>query len=123
MKLAAKGEKAARIPVLAKDALAWATINGAKALMLDHKIGSLTPGKQADLLLLRGSDLNLFPVHDPVYAIEMAHAGNVDTVMIAGQVKKQAGKLLFDERVLRGKRDLLVESASRLMREAGYRAM
>lgn len=120
MKLAAKGEKAARIPVPAKDALAWATMGGAKALRLDHKIGSLTPGKQADLILLRGTDLNLFPVHDPVYAIEMAHAGNVDTVMIAGQVKKRGGRLLFDESVLRPKLDQLAASASRLMREAGY---
>ena len=120
MKLASEGKKAERTPVRARDALAWATLGGARALMLEKQIGSLTPGKKADLVLLRATDLNLYPVHDPVYVIEQAHAGNVDTVMIDGRVLKRAGRLLFDQG-LRRKQEALAESAQRLMREAQYR--
>jgi 5-methylthioadenosine/S-adenosylhomocysteine deaminase len=119
MKLASKGKKAERTPVRARDALAWATLGGARALMLEKQIGSLTPGKKADLILLRATDLNLYPVHDPVYAIEQAHAGNVDTVMIDGRILKRAGRLLFDQG-LRRKQEALAESAARLLREAQY---
>ncbi len=119
-KLAAKGEKAAKIPVLSRDALAWATLGGARALMLEKRIGSLTPGKKADLILLRATDLNLYPVHEPAYAIEQAHAGNVDTVMINGRIAKRGGRLLFEQALLRRKQEALAESAARLLREAGY---
>ncbi len=121
MKLAARGEKAVRIPVRARHALAWATRGGARALMMEDRIGSLAPGKKADLILLRATDLNLFPVHDPEYAIEQAHAGNVDTVMIDGVLRKQQGRLLFDAGLLARKQEALAASAARLMREAGYR--
>jgi cytosine/adenosine deaminase-related metal-dependent hydrolase len=120
MDLARAGKKAERMPVLARDALGWATIGGARALMLEKKIGSLTPGKQADLILLRATDLNLSPVHDPAYAIEQAHAGNVDTVMIGGKLRKQHGRMLLDPAWLRGKQAALAASAQRLLREAGH---
>jgi 5-methylthioadenosine/S-adenosylhomocysteine deaminase len=119
--LAKVGKKAERMPVLARDALAWATLGGARAMGLEKKVGSLTPGKQADLILLRATDLNLCPVHDATYVIEQAHAGNVDSVMIAGQFKKRGGKLLYDTALLRKKQAALADSGSRLMREAGYR--
>ena len=119
MGLAAKGQKAERIPVGARDALAWATLGGARALLLADQVGSLAPGKKADLILLRGGDLNLWPVHDPVFAIEQAHAGNVDTVMIDGVLKKQHGRLLLDSAWLRRKQQALAESAQRLLRAAG----
>ena len=63
------------------DALEWATIGGARALGMGREIGSLTPGKRADVILVRTNDMNLFPVNDPVQAIVL-HAGgaNVDTV-------------------------------------------
>jgi len=121
MKLAARGEKADRIPVAARDALAWATLGGARAMRLADRIGSLSPGKKADLILLRATDLNLFPVHDPVYAIEQAHAGNVDTVMIDGVLRKRDGRLLYDGALLRQKQSALADSGRRLMREADYR--
>ncbi|HEV3011630.1 MAG TPA: amidohydrolase family protein [Burkholderiales bacterium] len=120
MKLAARGEKAVKTPVRARDALAWSTLGGARAMGLEDRIGSLTPGKKADLILLRATDLNLHPVHDPTYAIEMAHAGNVDTVMIDGVLRKQHGKLLFDQALLRRKQEALAASAARLIGEARF---
>jgi cytosine/adenosine deaminase-related metal-dependent hydrolase len=53
-------------------------------------------GKQADLVLLRASDLNLVPMHDVVGCVVMqASPANIDSVMIAGRLVKQSGKLLF----------------------------
>jgi 5-methylthioadenosine/S-adenosylhomocysteine deaminase len=111
----------ARMPVRSREALQWATIGGARALRLEDRIGSLTPGKKADLVMLRATDLNLFPVHDPLFAIvEQAHAGNVDTVIIDGVVRKQGGRLVFPQDVLRQRRAELVESAARIMRDGNY---
>jgi 5-methylthioadenosine/S-adenosylhomocysteine deaminase len=90
------GQAPERISIPCREALAWATINGAKMIGLDHRIGSLAPGKQADIVILRADDLNLFPVVDPVHSVVL-HAGvaNVDTVLIAGRFVKRSGKLLY----------------------------
>jgi cytosine/adenosine deaminase-related metal-dependent hydrolase len=121
--LAARDEKPARIPVRSRDALAWATTGGAKALRREGQIGLLAPGAKADLILLRASDLNLWPVHDPVLAVvEQAHAGNVDTVLVDGVVRKRGGKLTYDAALLRQKQAQLAASAQRLMDEAKFDA-
>ncbi|MDQ6731318.1 MAG: amidohydrolase family protein [Actinomycetota bacterium] len=79
----------------AHDLLAFATIDGAVALGLQDTIGSIASGKQADLILLSGDDLNLVPTSDPEGALVAAgHAGNVDTVLVAGRVRKRDGKLI-----------------------------
>jgi 5-methylthioadenosine/S-adenosylhomocysteine deaminase len=80
----------------AAEVLQLATIGGARALGLADKIGSLQPGKQADLVMLRTTDINLLGgLHDPVGAIvTAAHPGNVDTVLVAGNAVKQRGRLL-----------------------------
>ena len=60
-----------------------------------HRIGSLAPGKQADLVLVRADMLNMQPVHDPVSSVVMqASLANIDSVMVAGQWKKRGGRLL-----------------------------
>lgn len=109
------------VPIRSREALAWATIGGAEALGLGHRIGTLTPKKQADIVLLRGTDLNLFPVHDPILSIvEQANAGNVDTVFIGGVVRKRGGRLAFPEDVRRRRMTELAASVERIMGEAGY---
>jgi 5-methylthioadenosine/S-adenosylhomocysteine deaminase len=76
-------------------ALEWATINGAEMMGMEHKIGALTAGKQADIILVRADDLNVRPVNDAVNAIVFyANASNVDSVYIAGEIKKKNGKLI-----------------------------
>src|SRR5882762_2876048 len=69
------------------DVLRLATLDGAAALGLDDRVGSLRPGKQADLVLLRASDVNLVGGHhDPIGTVVTgAHPGNVDAVLVAGQ--------------------------------------
>jgi cytosine/adenosine deaminase-related metal-dependent hydrolase len=77
------------------DALASGTINSAHAIWLGDSVGSLTPGKKADVILLRATDLNLAPLSDIVGGVvAAANSGNVDTVIVDGQVKKRGGKLV-----------------------------
>jgi cytosine/adenosine deaminase-related metal-dependent hydrolase len=110
------------IPVRSREALEWATVNGAKAFMLDGKIGTLTPGKKADVVMLRADDVNMAPVHDPIYSIvEIAGAGNVDTVIIDGEFRKKDGKLMVPADVLKKRLDELAASGERIMREGGYK--
>jgi cytosine/adenosine deaminase-related metal-dependent hydrolase len=81
----------------ASDAFRWATMDGARMVRLDHKIGSLTPGKAADVVVLKTD--HLAPVHDPHAAIVL-HAGprDVETVLIAGEFRKRDGRLLAANR-------------------------
>lgn len=77
------------------DVLTWATVDGAKANGLADKVGTLTPGKQADLIMLRTDRMNATPLNDPSTAVVAGmDTGNVDTVIIAGRVMKRHGELL-----------------------------
>jgi cytosine/adenosine deaminase-related metal-dependent hydrolase/ribose/xylose/arabinose/galactoside ABC-type transport system permease subunit len=83
-----------RTPVSTRDVMAYATVEGARANGLDHKVGTLTPGKQADIILLRTDRINVTPLNDPVTAVVAGmDTGNVDTVLIAGRVMKRGGQL------------------------------
>jgi 5-methylthioadenosine/S-adenosylhomocysteine deaminase len=78
-----------------RDVLRYATINGAKHLRLDHKVGSLTPGKEADILILDAEDINVAPLnHVPGAVVSLMDRGNVETVIVAGKVRKWKGRLL-----------------------------
>jgi 5-methylthioadenosine/S-adenosylhomocysteine deaminase len=81
----------------AREMLQAATIDGAYTAGLEDRTGSLTPGKQADIVIIEATSLNMVPVIDPVTAVVLsADVSNVDTVLVAGQVKKRDGKLLAD---------------------------
>ena len=89
------GRRPDKLSLTCRDALSWVTTNAAKVAGLDRRIGSLTPGKQADIVLLRAGDMNMVPMHDVVGCVVMqAGTANVDTVMIAGRLAKRGGKLL-----------------------------
>ncbi len=105
----------------ARHTLEWATINNARALGLESRIGSLSPGKQADIVMLRAGDINMFPVNDPVQAV-VFHAGrsNVDTVLIAGRKVKEGGRLLYPASDLDRKKEQLADSGQRIFREGGF---
>ena len=101
-----------------RDVLRYATINGAKHLRLDHKTGSLTPGKEADIIILDGTHINVFPVnHVPGAVVQMMERSNVETVIVAGKVRKWKGKLLDVD--LRRLRDKLEDSRDFLYKAAG----
>lgn len=77
------------------DVLRMGTHAGAVALGMGTLTGSITPGKQADIVLIDGTAINLAPISDPVGAIVLAaHPGNVDTVLVAGTVRKRHGQLV-----------------------------
>ncbi len=81
--------------VTTREALSWVTIEGARMLKQSHRIGSLAAGKQADLVMIKASDLNMQPVHDAVSSVVMQTSlANIDSVMVAGQWKKRRGQLL-----------------------------
>jgi cytosine/adenosine deaminase-related metal-dependent hydrolase len=102
------------IPV--REALHWVTTEGARLLGRESQIGSLTPGKLADLVVINASDLNLFPVHDPVSTVVMQTSlANIEAVMIGGIWKKRNGRLLVDG--LDQKKDLLAQSGLRLVHD------
>ena len=102
----------------ATDVLRYATMNGAKALRLDGKVGSLTPGKEADIIILDAEAINVAPLNNvPGAVVSLMERSNVETVIVAGKVRKWKGKLL-DVNLPRLRREL---EASRdyLFRQAG----
>jgi cytosine/adenosine deaminase-related metal-dependent hydrolase/ribose/xylose/arabinose/galactoside ABC-type transport system permease subunit len=104
-------------PVTMREVLEYATIEGARANGLESKTGTLTPGKQADVILLRTDRMNTTPLNDPVTAVVTSmDTGNVDTVIIAGRVMKQNGKLLHVDwdavkRLALSSRDYVIEKS------------
>jgi cytosine/adenosine deaminase-related metal-dependent hydrolase len=106
--------EATTIPV--REALRWVTTEGARMLGREDRIGSLAPGKLADLVVIDATALNLAPVHDPVATVVMqACLANVEAVMIGGVWRKRAGRLLFDGLELRQRE--LAQSGERLVQE------
>ncbi len=106
--------------VTAWDALEMATINGAKAIGIEEKIGSLEVGKKADMILVRLDKPHTYPVTDPVGAVVYcANAGDVDTVIINGElVMENRRVLVFDyekamEEAYRVQQEILDRARSR----------
>ena len=109
----AEGDASAPAMMTVRDVLTIGTIGGATALALQNKIGTLTPGKEADIVLIRGNDITNGPLNNAIGTIVIgATPDSVDTVIIAGKVRKSKGKLVgVDEaavmRALRASRDYL----------------
>ena len=94
-KILESGKDVAQLSLSARDALEFATIEGARALHLDRKIGTLAPGKEADMIFVRTTDLNLTPVNNPIGLVTLcANPSNIDSVFVAGKAMKRNGKLL-----------------------------
>jgi cytosine/adenosine deaminase-related metal-dependent hydrolase len=107
-------------PVNVRDLLECATMNGAACAGLSGKIGSISPGKEADIVLIRTDDINLYPSNNAIgTVVQAADRSNIDTVIIGGRIRKQNGKLvgLDMNRVKR----LTDESRSYLFSKVGYK--
>jgi 5-methylthioadenosine/S-adenosylhomocysteine deaminase len=105
--------------VTCRELLEFATIAGARCANLDGRIGTLSPGKDADLLLLRADGFGLWPVNNaPGTVVNLMNPGHVDAVFIAGKPRKWRGSLVGVDRarVMR----IAEQSRDAVMRRAGF---
>lgn len=92
---AIKGEQDVPALLTARDLIEFATLQGARADGLDAKVGTLTPGKDADIVMLRTDLTNTLPFNNAYGAIVTAmDTSNVHGVFIAGRAMKRRGKLV-----------------------------
>lgn len=112
-----RGEAGVPAPISVEAVLRAATVNGARAAGLEDQAGTLTPGKQADIIMVRTQGVAVFPVSNAIGTIVQAvERADVDTVMVAGQLRKRAGRLLgIDLATLNAEvtasRDYLIEAS------------
>jgi 5-methylthioadenosine/S-adenosylhomocysteine deaminase len=98
--------------------LEMATINGAHVAGLEDRVGSLTPGKKADVVVIDATAINVAPVHDPVAAVTLcADVSNVEHVIVDGEFRKRDFTLLADvgraRTLAENARDFLVDAAAK----------
>jgi cytosine/adenosine deaminase-related metal-dependent hydrolase len=100
-----------------REIVEFATIEGAKDNGLDRKVGSLTPGKEADVIMLRMDQINVMPINNVFGAVVLGmDTSNVDTVIIGGKIVKRQGRLVGVDldrirRQVQQSRDYLVAKA------------
>lgn len=106
-----------------KSALRCATINGAKALGLHNQTGSLTPGKQADIVLVRTNTLTMAnsPDLNPYRLLYGAQISDIDTVIVGGRIVKQNGTMLGVD--IDSVHKQLADSLARLRKAANWPAV
>jgi cytosine/adenosine deaminase-related metal-dependent hydrolase len=114
------GDQNAPKPLMIRDVLYCATMGGAHCAGLDDKIGSLAAGKEADLIVIRTDDINLYPSNNAIgTVVQAAERSNVDTVIIGGRVRKYRGKVVgLDMKRLKA---MVEESRKHLFNAVGYR--
>jgi 5-methylthioadenosine/S-adenosylhomocysteine deaminase len=114
-----KGEQNLPRRLSPRDMLEFATTEGARCANLESKVGTLTPGKEADIVLLAADRINVWPLNNaPGAVVNLMNPSHVETVFIGGKVKKWRGNLVgFDvPRVLR----LVQEARDGLLRRASF---
>ncbi|WP_227377448.1 amidohydrolase family protein [Haladaptatus halobius] len=112
------GEEVTSVNLTARDTLEMATIEGARALNMEDEIGTLAPGKRADIIMIDASDFMTAPSHSPIQtAVFQSDPSHIDTVLVGGEIVKTDGELLnpkVNEEFAR-----FVQSGYRLVEEAG----
>ena len=98
------GERNLPTLVTCRDVIEFATVSGARVAHLDSKVGTLTPGKEADIIMLATDRINTFPLNNvPGTIVTLMDTSNVENVFVAGKVVKWQGKLVgMDLNRLRG---------------------
>lgn len=107
----------------ANDMLKMATLDGAHVAGVEDRTGSLTPGKQADIVVIDATAVNVGPIHDPVAAVTLsADVSNVEHVLVAGQFRKRDFRLVGDVgramQLVQQSRDHLVAAAAAAKEQA-----
>ena len=81
--------------ITCRDVIDFATLQGARCANIDHKVGTLTPGKEADILVLKADRLDLWPLNNAASVVaNFMNPSHVETVFIAGKVKKWRGAMV-----------------------------
>jgi len=107
-------------PLMVRDVLYCATMGGAHCAGLEDKIGSLAPGKEADVLMIRADDINLYPSNNAIgTVVQAAERSNIDTVIIGGRVRKYRGQVVGLDMVRL--KAMIDESRGHLFKAVGYR--
>jgi 5-methylthioadenosine/S-adenosylhomocysteine deaminase len=89
------GHHAVPEAVMVQDLLEAATMSGARCAGLEDRVGSLSPGKQADIVMIRTDHINLYPSNNAFgTVVHAAERSNIDTVIVGGRIRKQGGVLL-----------------------------
>jgi 5-methylthioadenosine/S-adenosylhomocysteine deaminase len=115
-----RGEGDTPAPISVEAVLRAATVNGARAAGQENAIGSLTPGKQADIIMVRTGGVAVFPVTNAIGTIVQAvERSDVDTVMVAGEIRKRRGELVNVD--LAKLKDEAIASRDYLLKTSGYR--
>ena len=113
------GEKNLPSLLTCRDVLEMATVEGARTAHLDAKIGTLTPGKEADILMLAIDRINVFPMNNvPGTIVTLMDTSNVENVFIAGRVMKWQGKLVGVD--LRRIRETIERASDGVLARARY---
>ena len=103
-----------------REVIRSATVDGARACRLDARVGSLEPGKAADLIVLRTDRPNIFPINDPIGAVVWGmDTSNIDWVIVAGKPLKRANELVAD---VDRARQLAISAHERVVQNAGVLA-
>ncbi|MFD1647601.1 amidohydrolase family protein [Haloarchaeobius litoreus] len=111
-------EEVSEVTITARDTLEMATMEGARALDMADQIGSLTPGKRADVVMLRTDDFMTAPSHSPIQTVVFqSDPSHIDTVLVDGEPVKRDGELLNP--AVEEEFDRFVASGRRLIDEAG----
>jgi cytosine/adenosine deaminase-related metal-dependent hydrolase len=118
----ARAETVTHAALRAEQVVDWATRGGAKALGLDHLVGSLEPGKKADVVLIKNdASPAMFPVLNPYgHVVFQAQRGDVHTVVVDGRLVKADGRLIGDQ--LAGARAEAGDTVEYLRRTLGEQA-
>jgi cytosine/adenosine deaminase-related metal-dependent hydrolase len=92
---AARGEELEQLPLTVRQVLRLATVAGARFCGLDRSIGTLSPGKQADLVVISGDTLAMTPLNNPAGAAALvAQRADVEAVLVAGSFVKRDFELV-----------------------------
>src|SRR5229473_3512886 len=102
-----------------RDVLEFATIEGARCANLADRIGTLTPGKEADIVVLRANRLDVWPLNNAAMTVvNMMNPSHIETVFIGGKVKKWRGNLVGVD--VPGVLRLVEEARDGVLRRANY---
>lgn len=89
------GEKDTPPLLTCRDVLDFATLQGARCANLDDKVGTLTPGKEADIVMLKADRIDVWPLNNvPSVVANLMNPGHVESVFIGGEPKKWRGQLV-----------------------------